>query len=228
MRYYLKKDLPGIKAGRKFLLPRGFRDIPRYMGLYAISRGGEIYSYPNKNHTGRLIKHALARKKGFNGKYITTYARISLRDENGLYRNEGIHRLLLETFAPIENSRSFFVNHKNGKKNDNRLSNLEWCTASENSRHAISTGLQKTTEKMRAHFRKLGNTYGCLPKPHLYRPVVQLSMKRKLVAKFESQKSAAAIVGVGIKNLNLALRERTKHGLQRTAGGFYWEYAKTE
>jgi len=56
------------------------------------------------------------------------------------------HRLLAEHFIPNpENKKE--VNHINGIKNDNRLSNLEWVSASENRKHALQTGLQKPRYK---------------------------------------------------------------------------------
>ena len=53
-----------------------------------------------------------------------------------------LHRLLAQHFIPNPSNRSQ-VNHINGIKNDNRLSNLEWTTPLENMEHAVETGLVK-------------------------------------------------------------------------------------
>ena len=51
------------------------------------------------------------------------------------------HRLVLETFSPIEDT-TLEVNHKSGDKHDNRITNLEWMTKSDNMRHSYETGLR--------------------------------------------------------------------------------------
>ena len=62
----------------------------------------------------------------------------------GLYKNgkgtfKYIHRMVLETFLPNENSEKLQVNHKDGDKSNNTLENLEWVTSSENKIHARDT-----------------------------------------------------------------------------------------
>lgn len=67
--------------------------------------------------------------------HVTLY-----KDGKAFTRN--VHRLVAETFIPNPLNLSE-VNHKNGNKTDNRVENLEWCSHSENIRHALTTGLIK-------------------------------------------------------------------------------------
>lgn len=52
------------------------------------------------------------------------------------------HRLILETLNPIENMEEYDVNHKDGNKTNNHISNLEWNTRSENILHSFKNKLQ--------------------------------------------------------------------------------------
>ena len=57
-----------------------------------------------------------------------------------------VHRLVAEAFIPNPNNYPQ-INHKNGIKNDNRLSNIEWCNNSMNQIHAYANGLNRRSEK---------------------------------------------------------------------------------
>jgi hypothetical protein len=52
-----------------------------------------------------------------------------------------IHRLVGEVYLPNPSNKKQ-INHINGKKDDNRLENLEWVNQSENQLHAYKHGLQ--------------------------------------------------------------------------------------
>ena len=54
-----------------------------------------------------------------------------------------MHRLVANKYIPNPESKPF-VNHINGIKSDNHVSNLEWVTQSENELHAYKTGLKNT------------------------------------------------------------------------------------
>lgn len=53
-----------------------------------------------------------------------------------------VHRLVLENFCPVEGMENLQVNHKDGDKSNNALSNLEWTTCQENIAHAVKNNLR--------------------------------------------------------------------------------------
>lgn len=87
----------------------------------------------------------------FNGSYIKAqnindryvYVSFSVKNKSKHYR---ISRLVAKYFVPNPFNKPY-VNHVDGDKLNNRASNLEWVTASENMHHAYSLGLKKPTKK---------------------------------------------------------------------------------
>ena len=53
-----------------------------------------------------------------------------------------VHRLIMENFYPVPDMENLQVNHKDGDKANNILSNLEWVTCKENIHHAIDNNLR--------------------------------------------------------------------------------------
>lgn len=70
------------------------------------------------------------------------YLQIAL-SKNGIVKKFKIHRLVAQAFIANPDGKPQ-VNHIDGNKFNNHVSNLEWCTNRENNIHAVKTGLRKS------------------------------------------------------------------------------------
>lgn len=94
---------------------------------YAITKSGQVYS----TKTSTWLTHQLDR----NG-----YPVISLYLPDGRLVPKKIHRLLAIMFIPNPSNKPY-VNHIDGIKMNFDLTNLEWVTHHENTKHAMQNGL---------------------------------------------------------------------------------------
>ena len=95
---------------------------------YKVSNNGDVYSF--KNNRKRKLKPT----KTGNG-----YLKVRLSIDGTVY-NILIHRMVAETFIPNPHNKPE-VNHKDGNKKKNKVTNLEWATRKENADHAYKHNL---------------------------------------------------------------------------------------
>lgn len=93
---------------------------------YVVHKDGSIYS---------LKGNKLKPYKNIHG-YLSVKLWIK-----GKTKNVQVHRVVAKAF--IENKNNYpCVNHIDGDKTNNSITNLEWCSYSQNSRHAYKIGLR--------------------------------------------------------------------------------------
>lgn len=110
-----------------------------------------------------------------------------------------VHRIVCQDFKPIENISKYVVDHIDGNKQNNHISNLEWVTSAENSKRARIAGAIAPNNKCRK--------------------ILQLNDERKIINCFDSIKIASEKTGVNRGDIGSACRKQT---LKR--GGFFWKY----
>lgn len=106
---------------------------------YVCDINGSFYSVCTRqlSKAGNLIeKYAVRKLNGSVDKYGYLTYRILV---NGEKKHLKAHRLMLNAW--VGEQPNLVVNHIDGNKQNNALSNLEWCTVAENNAHAIQMGL---------------------------------------------------------------------------------------
>ena len=166
-------------------MPVKGREVYKISSYSKIKRKNKILSGGINNHGYR--QHTLY----MNGKQQQFYA----------------HRLVAIAF--LENPENkYSVNHKDGNKLNNAVSNLEWATISENTQHAYNNGLIKPNPKKGARVSADKRS-------------VKLKATNKKTGEiliFKNSKEAADFLKKGSGNIRSAATGKIK-----SAYGYYWE-----
>lgn len=152
---------------------------------YLISTSGRILSH--KRGDWREL-HPDIGKNGY--KYVNLRA-------NGLTIRYYIHRLVAETFISNPYNKKA-VNHIDGDKLNNDVTNLEWVTYQENAKHAYDNGLSR------------------MPDPEISReanrtPIKAISLDTGEVLLFRSQRDAASYLNITPPHVNKVLKGECPH-----------------
>ena len=161
--------------------------IKGYEGLYTVTSDGAVIGLKS----GKELKPMNMRG----------YLRVKLY-KNAKSKTHSIHRLVASAFIPNDQGKDQ-VNHKDGNKSNNNVSNLEWVTQSENQIHAFENGLNSPEHANKATRKR----------------VAQKTMDGKLLKTWNSMSDASRATGVPIGNITHCCKGQINY-----AGGFKWTY----
>ena len=113
-------------------LPPGFKQLEKFP-MHAIDQNGTVMNIYKRN----ILKEA---------HNVKGYPTVCLQNKT----TKPIHRLVAETFIPNPDNKPQ-VNHIDGNKENNHVSNLEWVTNEENKQHAVENNLLKTEKNRLAN-----------------------------------------------------------------------------
>lgn len=153
---------------------------------YSVSDVGEV----RNDITGRLLNPSI--QQG--------YCHVGLTI-NGKIKRCRVHRLVAIAFLENPENKPY-INHIDGCRSNNKLSNLEWCTPAENTQHAVRTGLMKPTRQKK---------------------VIQYGLNGEKIAEFVSAREAARQTNSSDAKIVICCQYKRK-----THNGFQWRYKEDE
>lgn len=105
------------------------KNIAHFETRYAITEDGQVINLANN-----LPLKPIRNQNG--------YYKVGLACGDGTHKQVSIHTLVAKHFIPNPYGYKQ-VNHIDGDKSNNTVTNLEWCTHTQNMEHAFRTGLRK-------------------------------------------------------------------------------------
>lgn len=210
MRQIEKENENTMEFTKEELENEVWRDIPleEFSGRYQVSSLGRIKSlnYYCKNSIGDSYKMVKGRIRKLT-KHNSGYKMIGVCI-NGKNKNYLVHRIVALSFLPEVEGKNQ-INHIDENKENNRVSNLEWCNAHENLTH--------NDRHLRvAETRKANCTYDQADK---LKSVKAIKGNDQIV--FDSVKETGEYFGVNPNIISAVLNGRTK----RSRTGYRFEYA---
>lgn len=183
-----------------------WKDIKDYEGLYQVSNLGRVKSL----RYDRIMKL----RTDYRG-YLDVL--ISVKSKTKRYK---VHRLVAEAFIPNPNNLPQ-VNHIDENKQNNNLTNLEWCTNEYNNHYGtvykrrIKTRIKNMEEGYNKSRRTKQSNYNLWTS----RAISQFSLNKEFIKSYESMKDASKSLHIASQNISECCR-----GKRKTAGGYIWKY----
>jgi hypothetical protein len=136
-----------------------WKDVIGYEGIYQINKNGDVKSLKrNTPGTFTTIDKIIKKQIDLKGYFVYKLSK------NGKTTTKSLHRLIAIHFIENPNNEKC-VNHKDGNRLNNDISNLEWCSYSYNSLHGYKNNgrinsRRKLTNNLVLEIReKLKNPY---------------------------------------------------------------------
>lgn len=126
------------------MLTEEWRPVAGYVGIYEVSSIGRIRRLPEPRRALRVrVLKPRYDKKG--------YVRVALHHSGR--KDAAVHRLVALAFLGAPPGDKVQVNHIDGDKQNNAVTNLEWVTGAENIQHSYDLGIRQAL-RGEAHARR--------------------------------------------------------------------------